>query len=177
VRIAAHGVSADAIDVVRVPGAWEIPCCGELASSDATRRSSRSVVWCAGTRHYEHVADGCAQGLMRVALDHGMPVLTAYSRGATPGRAVPRGGATATRARKLPGALEIVIVVEHRDSDVRVRQDADRKMAKDGCLQTTVRMLPIMNTSKRRRTDGIDLAARSRARAAHPGDLCLAGER
>ena len=26
------------------------------------------------TRHYEHVADGCAEGLMRVALDHGVPV-------------------------------------------------------------------------------------------------------
>ena len=26
------------------------------------------------TRHYEHVADECARGLMRVALDHGIPV-------------------------------------------------------------------------------------------------------
>jgi 6,7-dimethyl-8-ribityllumazine synthase len=27
------------------------------------------------TRHYEHVADECARGLMRVALDAGVPVL------------------------------------------------------------------------------------------------------
>jgi 6,7-dimethyl-8-ribityllumazine synthase len=27
------------------------------------------------TRHYEHVADGCANGLMRVALDFRIPVL------------------------------------------------------------------------------------------------------
>jgi 6,7-dimethyl-8-ribityllumazine synthase len=27
------------------------------------------------TRHYEHVADECARGLMRVALDTGVPVL------------------------------------------------------------------------------------------------------
>ena len=26
------------------------------------------------TRHYEHVADECARGLMRVALDHRVPV-------------------------------------------------------------------------------------------------------
>ena len=26
------------------------------------------------TRHYEHVADNCAQALMRVALDHAVPV-------------------------------------------------------------------------------------------------------
>ena len=27
------------------------------------------------TRHYEHVADGCADGLMRVALEHRVPVV------------------------------------------------------------------------------------------------------
>lgn len=27
------------------------------------------------TRHYEHVADGCAQGLMQVQLETGVPVL------------------------------------------------------------------------------------------------------
>jgi 6,7-dimethyl-8-ribityllumazine synthase len=27
------------------------------------------------TRNYEHVADNCASGLLRVALDHGVPVL------------------------------------------------------------------------------------------------------
>ena len=27
------------------------------------------------TRHYEQVADGCAEGLMRVALEHAVPVL------------------------------------------------------------------------------------------------------
>jgi len=27
------------------------------------------------TRHYEHIADGCAQGLMRVALDYRLAVL------------------------------------------------------------------------------------------------------
>ena len=26
------------------------------------------------TRHYEQIADGCAHGLARVALDHGVPV-------------------------------------------------------------------------------------------------------
>src|ERR1700760_289729 len=27
------------------------------------------------TRHYEHVADGCAEGLMRVSVDYRLPVL------------------------------------------------------------------------------------------------------
>ena len=72
-----HGVDAEAIDVVRVPGAWEIPmAAAKLALTD--RYAALLALGCVvrgDTRHYEHVADGCAQGLMRVALDQGVPVL------------------------------------------------------------------------------------------------------
>ncbi|MGH8121699.1 MAG: 6,7-dimethyl-8-ribityllumazine synthase [Rudaea sp.] len=73
----AHGVDADAIDIVRVPGAWEIP----LAAAKLARAGTHAAILALGcvvrgdTRHYEHVADNCAQGLMRIALDHGVPVL------------------------------------------------------------------------------------------------------
>ncbi len=73
----AHGVDADAIDVVRVPGAWEIP----MAAAKLARAGKHAAILALGcvvrgdTRHYEHVADNCAQGLMRVALDHGVPIL------------------------------------------------------------------------------------------------------
>jgi 6,7-dimethyl-8-ribityllumazine synthase len=74
---AAHGVGDDAVDVVRVPGAWEIPiAAAKLALSD--RYAAILALGCVvrgETRHYEHVADNCAQGLMRVALDQGVPVL------------------------------------------------------------------------------------------------------
>ena len=71
-----HGVDAGAIDVVRVPGAWELP----LAAERLARARSHVAIVALGcvvrgdTRHYEQVADGCAQGLMRVALEHGIPV-------------------------------------------------------------------------------------------------------
>jgi len=71
-----NGVAAAAIDVVRVPGAWEVPlACARLAS--AGRHVALIALGCVvrgDTRHYEHVADRCAEGLMRVALDHGLPV-------------------------------------------------------------------------------------------------------
>lgn len=72
-----HGVADAAIDLVRVPGAWEIP---QLAAKLASRGDCAAVIalGCVvrgDTRHYEHVADGCAQGLMRVALEHRVPVL------------------------------------------------------------------------------------------------------
>jgi 6,7-dimethyl-8-ribityllumazine synthase len=73
----AHGVSEDAVDLVRVPGAWEIPVAADKLAHSG-RYAAILALGCVvrgDTRHYEHVADGCAQGLMRVALDHGVPVL------------------------------------------------------------------------------------------------------
>ncbi|ASR43567.1 6,7-dimethyl-8-ribityllumazine synthase [Xanthomonas citri pv. mangiferaeindicae] len=71
-----HGVADDAVDVVRVPGAWEIPlACARLAA--ASGHAALLALGCVvrgDTRHYEQVADGCSDALMRVALDAGVPV-------------------------------------------------------------------------------------------------------
>lgn len=73
---AEHGVEDAALDVIRVPGAWEIPvAAARLAAANA--HSAIVALGCVvrgDTRHYEQVADGCADGLMRVALDYGLPV-------------------------------------------------------------------------------------------------------
>lgn len=75
--LAAHGVADAAMRVVRVPGAWELP----VAARQLALRGDCAAIIALGcvirgdTRHYEHVADGCAHGLMRVALDTGVPVL------------------------------------------------------------------------------------------------------
>ena len=71
-----NGVDETAIDVLRVPGAWELPM---AAARIAAARGHVAIValGCVvrgDTRHFEHIADGCAQGLMRVALDHAVPV-------------------------------------------------------------------------------------------------------
>jgi 6,7-dimethyl-8-ribityllumazine synthase len=74
---AEHGVEDGSIDVLRVPGAWELPVLArQLAASG--RYAAIVALGCVvrgETRHYEHVADECARGLMRVALDSGVPVL------------------------------------------------------------------------------------------------------
>ena len=75
--LCSHGVEPSAIDVIRVPGAWEIP----QAAARLAQRGNHFALIALGcvirgeTRHYEHVADGCANALMQVALDHGLPVL------------------------------------------------------------------------------------------------------
>lgn len=74
--LADHGVAETAVDVIRVPGAWEIP----LTAARIAAAGAHVAVIALGcvirgeTRHFEQVADGCADGLMRVALDHGLPV-------------------------------------------------------------------------------------------------------
>lgn len=73
---AEHGIAEDAVDVVRVPGAWEIPLAAAAIAAAGAHRAivALGCVVRGDTRHYEHVADRCADGLMRVSLDHRVPV-------------------------------------------------------------------------------------------------------
>lgn len=71
-----HGVAEDALDVVRVPGAWELPVAASRIAV-AGRHAAIIALGCVvrgDTRHYEQVADGCSEALMRVSLDTGVPV-------------------------------------------------------------------------------------------------------
>ena len=72
-----HGVGEDAIDLARVPGALEIPLAAARFASGG-RHAAIIALGCVvrgETRHFEHVSDGCADGLMRVSLDFRIPVL------------------------------------------------------------------------------------------------------
>ena len=72
-----HGVADDAIDVVRVPGSFEIP----LVAQKLAGGGKYAAVICLGavirgeTGHYDHVAGEAAGGIGRVALETGVPVI------------------------------------------------------------------------------------------------------
>ena len=108
----AHGVAAEAIDVIRVPGAWEIPA----AAARLADAGNHAAVLCLGcvvrgeTRHYEHIADGCAQGLMRVALDYRLAVLNGVLAVERHEDAVARaGGAHGNKGEEIAlAALEMI---------------------------------------------------------------------
>ena len=72
-----HGVDDSAVDLVRVPGSFEIPLVAQqLASS-----GKYAAVICLGavirgdTDHYDHVAGQAAAGMARASLDTGVPVV------------------------------------------------------------------------------------------------------
>ena len=71
-----HGVDDSAVDVVRVPGAWELPMVARTlaGAGDYAALVALGCVVRGDTRHFEQVADGCSEALMRVALDSGVPV-------------------------------------------------------------------------------------------------------
>ncbi|MDH5822374.1 6,7-dimethyl-8-ribityllumazine synthase [Luteimonas sp. RD2P54] len=71
-----NGVAEQAVDVIRVPGAWEIPVAAARLAAGGRHRAivALGCVVRGDTRHYEQVADGCSEALMRVALDSGVPV-------------------------------------------------------------------------------------------------------
>ncbi len=71
-----NGVAEGVVDVVRVPGAWEIPVAAARLAADG-RHAAIVALGCVvrgDTRHFEQVADGCCDGLMRVSLDYRLPV-------------------------------------------------------------------------------------------------------
>ena len=72
-----HDIPEDAIDVVRVPGAWEIPQAIELLTRQGGTYAAVVALGCVvrgDTRHFEQVADGTSDALMRLSLDRGVPV-------------------------------------------------------------------------------------------------------
>jgi len=132
-----HGVADEAIDLVRVPGAWEIP---QVAAKLAARggHGAMLALGCVvrgDTRHYEHVADGCADGLMRVALEHRLPVLNGVLAVERHADAEARaGGAHGNKGEEVAlAALEMADLwntLDSADGNVRVSTSAvgnDRK--------------------------------------------------
>jgi 6,7-dimethyl-8-ribityllumazine synthase len=74
--LGAHGVAADRVDVVWVPGAFELPVAAEAAAASG-RYGAIVALGCVirgETAHFEYVAGEAARGLGNVALAHRVAV-------------------------------------------------------------------------------------------------------
>ena len=71
-----HGVDADHIDIVHVPGAWELPLAVkralQVAKPDAV--IALGAVIRGGTPHFEYVAGGCNSALGSLQLEFNTPI-------------------------------------------------------------------------------------------------------
>ena len=92
-----HGVTADRIDVVRVPGSYEIP----LVAQHLGKSGKYAAVICLGcvirgdTDHYDHVAGAATSGIAQAALNSGVPVIFGVLTCDTLEQAIHRAGAKA----------------------------------------------------------------------------------
>lgn len=71
-----NAVPDDQIDVIRVPGAFELPIAAR-AAMDAGKYQALIALGCVirgGTPHFEFVCSGCMDGLMQIQLDARVPV-------------------------------------------------------------------------------------------------------
>jgi len=92
-----HGVAGARVQVVRVPGAFELPVvCKKLAESgEYAAIITLGCVIRGATAHFEYVAGGAATGLMQVAVTSGVPVVFGVLTTETAAQAFERAGANA----------------------------------------------------------------------------------
>lgn len=89
-----HGVDDDRIDVVRVPGSFEIP----LTARKLAESRRYAAVICLGcvirgdTGHYDHVAGQAAAGVLQAGLATGVPVIFGILTTETVEQALDRSG-------------------------------------------------------------------------------------
>jgi 6,7-dimethyl-8-ribityllumazine synthase len=89
-----HGVPDDDVDVVSVPGAWELPIAARLAA-DTGRYDAIIALGCVirgDTPHFDYVAGPAAEGLARVSLSSGIPVTFGVLTTEDAGQALARAG-------------------------------------------------------------------------------------
>lgn len=71
-----HGGDVDAVEVLRVPGSWEMP----VVAAELARTKRADAVICLGavvrgeTPHFDYVAGNAASGLASVAAETGVPI-------------------------------------------------------------------------------------------------------
>ena len=72
--LAHRGCKAEDIQIVKVPGAWELAIAAKHLAPSCDALIAIGAVVRGDTPHFEYVAGGAADGLNRVSLDSGVPV-------------------------------------------------------------------------------------------------------
>ncbi len=115
-----QGVSEKQIDVVRVPGAFDMPIVARKLA--ASRRYDAIIALGAvirgETSHFDYVAGECASGLSRVASDTGIPVAFGVLTAESTEQAVDRAGGKAGNkgADAAASAIELANLLRRLES-------------------------------------------------------------
>jgi len=115
-----HGVSDSQIDVVRVPGAFELPLvASKLADPDKYGAIiALGAVIRGGTPHFDYVAGECAKGLGQISMQKGIPISFGVLTTDSIEQAIERAGTKAGNKGEeaAMSALEMVNLLNHLDA-------------------------------------------------------------
>ena len=107
-----HGVADDAIDIVRVPGAFELPVAAQALAGGRRYQAivALGAVIRGATPHFDYIAGSCVKGLGDVALKSQLPVVCGVLTVDTIEQAIERAGTKAGNkgAEAALSALELV---------------------------------------------------------------------
>jgi 6,7-dimethyl-8-ribityllumazine synthase len=115
-----HGASNDAIEIVRVPGAFELPLAAQrLAASHRYQAViALGAVIRGSTPHFEYIAGACVRGLADVALQSRVPVVCGVLTVDSIEQAIERAGTKAGNkgAEAALSALEMASLLSKLES-------------------------------------------------------------
>jgi 6,7-dimethyl-8-ribityllumazine synthase len=117
------GVAEDAIEIVRVPGCFELPLAARrlIVEGNVDGVVALGIVIRGETPHFDYVAGECARGIMDVQLATGVPigfgVLTTDNRAQAEERADPARG---DKGYEAAVAAATVAVIEPKHEGARV---------------------------------------------------------
>ena len=110
-----HGVPADKITVIKIPGAFEMPVVVQRLAQTGNYEAiiGLGAVIRGSTPHFDFVAGAAAKGLAAVALDHGLPVIFGVLTTDSIEQAIERAGTKAGNkgAEAAVTAIEMVNVL------------------------------------------------------------------
>ena len=115
-----HGVKEEDIEIIRVPGAFEMPVAAQRIANAKKHDAivALGAVIRGGTPHFEYVAGECVKGLSQVSLNAGMPIAFGVLTVDSIEQAIERAGTKAGNkgAEAALGALEMVNVLKQIDA-------------------------------------------------------------
>lgn len=115
--LARQGVAEKNIEIVRVPGAFELPLGVKLVAGKHKPDAiiALGAVIRGGTPHFDYVAGECTKGIAQVMLDTGIPISFGVLTTDSIEQAIERSGTKAGNkgAEAAMGALEMVSLVRN----------------------------------------------------------------
>lgn len=115
-----HGVAEKDIEVIRVPGAFELPLAVKKVAENRKPDAiiALGAVIRGGTPHFDYVAGECTKGVASVSLDSGIPISFGVLTTDSIEQAIERSGTKAGNkgADAALGALEMVSLIRNLDN-------------------------------------------------------------